>query len=442
MRQRIPIYFVLYLVLLVEMFVVIQERDQWLSDMLDVYRRPPTLSISPVTQWTTPRISPDQDQVFIAVSELRSITEKSRIRYHIRSLESSPPEGWNSSLALDGEGNGYFQGKITTEGRYRFEVWCEVERDLPDWLPEVLRDRLAQRLGTHVRQMSTPVQFDVIVADAVADFPPLTLNVQKEEEKWLIGREYTKTIFVGGTEPTKVHWQISDARFALAKHPGRITLTWTEPVKGETQVTVRGRASRGMGAQDIAQLTFHLDVVPPRWIDPPEETAFWGVPYQIKSRIQALHDTDYELQLLANDDELKDRITPLQFPYSVIPERSWRTLTLRAISGSSELITSRITIRQPPPPAISWLGGEMSGNDFVLSFRCEDVNGSDVSLVEYALLSPPGLSASVNTRKGKYFEFTVHNVRGTGANTVKIRIKARGIGGITEPLDKSYVLPL
>lgn len=161
------IYFVLYIVLITELLIVIQERDELeeeehrIRDSLivnvgDAIKQPLILQVDELT--TREKDLKEYSVVNMKAIGLVSKEERNTIKYFIRlsekskSLPNFPKEGIqtdqndhpNFIIERDPDGGGKFKFKIDIEGEYRFLAKCEVERTVPAYLPPRLREMLEE----------------------------------------------------------------------------------------------------------------------------------------------------------------------------------------------------------------------------------------------------------------------------------------------------------
>jgi hypothetical protein len=125
-QPKASFYFVLYLIGIVSLLAVINERDFALDNLMKDYETPLKLSAPLQSQFVV--ATPDTIDVFVA--NLKSGQERSTIRYHLVSLSG------NSELAAEplldsATGNARFVGSFAKAGEYRFNVWADVTRHLP-----------------------------------------------------------------------------------------------------------------------------------------------------------------------------------------------------------------------------------------------------------------------------------------------------------------------
>jgi len=169
-RRRVPFYFVLYLVVLVELLAVIIERDSTelelqarLSEyatiqdsIISLYSRPILLNVQEETDWLIS--SKDSAHVLISVSNLHTPEEKAGALYYITPDE----EGNYYNVIVDKEtGNGNFYFKTNKNGTYNFDVYCKLRRQLPRFLPDVIIDGILAKVGTDYKATSDTVGFKV-----------------------------------------------------------------------------------------------------------------------------------------------------------------------------------------------------------------------------------------------------------------------------------------
>ena len=171
MKTKISFYFVLYLIVLVELLAVIIERDtseqqtksrlsQYESvtdSLVKMYQQPILVSVQKQTNWTITRT--DSLGILISVSELQSASEKERVRFHLKLKDSDLP--WSSNhVVLDKRtGNGSFYFNERKPGEYTYNVYCTVRRDIPKYLPNIVYNQIAKKLGENFEVSSDTVHF-------------------------------------------------------------------------------------------------------------------------------------------------------------------------------------------------------------------------------------------------------------------------------------------
>jgi hypothetical protein len=167
-RSRVPFYFVLYLVVLVELLAVIIERDSTELELqarlneyatiqdsiISLYSRPILLDVQEETDWLIS--SRDSAHVLISISNLHTLEEKAGVQYYINPYE----EGNYYNVMVDKEtGNGNFYFKTNRNGSYNFDVYCKLRRILPRYLPDIIIEGIFARVGTDFKATSDTVSF-------------------------------------------------------------------------------------------------------------------------------------------------------------------------------------------------------------------------------------------------------------------------------------------
>lgn len=164
------IYFVMYLVLIVELLIVITERDEldekehlirdkMLNTLAESYKQPLVLTIPQRTSDYNLK-STDPLKVVLAPVGLASQAEKKKLEFFVDLDEKSisKPRGWPSNgITLNDsikdfrlireDGNAVLIAKFNAEGTYKFKAYCQLEREFPDYLPQYLMDSLTVRVG-------------------------------------------------------------------------------------------------------------------------------------------------------------------------------------------------------------------------------------------------------------------------------------------------------
>ena len=169
-RSKVPFYFVLYLVVLVELLAVIIERDSTELELqarlneyatiqdsiISLYSRPILLNVQEETDWLIS--SKDSAHVLISVSNLHTLEEKAGVQYYINPYE----EGNYYNVIVDKKtGNGDFYFKTNKSGSYNFYVYCKLIRQLPRYLPDIIIDGISAKVGTGYEARSDTVIFKI-----------------------------------------------------------------------------------------------------------------------------------------------------------------------------------------------------------------------------------------------------------------------------------------
>jgi hypothetical protein len=162
------VYFVLYILILVELLIVITERDElqeaddllrdkMLSTLVEMYKQPLLLSI-PQRESSYELGSKAPMKVVLTPAGLVSENEKDNLNFVIDVAGGNRPPGWpaggitvsnsNDNYKIEREnGNAVFIANLKNPGEYKFRAYCEVERELPDYLPPHLIESLKSMVG-------------------------------------------------------------------------------------------------------------------------------------------------------------------------------------------------------------------------------------------------------------------------------------------------------
>lgn len=180
------VYFVLYIVLVVELLAVIQERDilqemeeeirdKMIVTIAEMYQKNIILSVpEKVSEYM--RGSKASNKIQLNVVGLQSEKEKENIEMQINIQPGSKrPANW----PMDGITLGYrsedfnlyrdnghivFESKIKNSGSFSFVATCQVLRVLPDYLPEHLMSELITQIGEYnLNQDTNPEEFSIRV---------------------------------------------------------------------------------------------------------------------------------------------------------------------------------------------------------------------------------------------------------------------------------------
>ena len=129
MQPKHSFYFVLYLVVVVDLLAVVTERDYWMDSTVRGFETPVHLSVPQHNQW----IAAQQDSLPILISGTQNQQEKRGVRYVVLPLTGNPHEGtFSQEPVVDTvTGNATFVGTFNEPGEYRFSVWAKLPRVYP-----------------------------------------------------------------------------------------------------------------------------------------------------------------------------------------------------------------------------------------------------------------------------------------------------------------------
>ncbi len=169
-RSKVPFYFVLYLVVLVELLAIIIERDSTELELqarlneyatiqdsiISLYGQSIVLDVQEKTDWLIS--SKDSAHVLISISNLHTLGEKAGVQYFINSNK----EGNYYNVYVDKKtGNGNFYFKTNKNGTYNFDVFCKLRRQLPRYLPDIIIEGIIAKVGTDYIATSDTVSFKI-----------------------------------------------------------------------------------------------------------------------------------------------------------------------------------------------------------------------------------------------------------------------------------------
>ncbi|MDH3252262.1 MAG: hypothetical protein OEM41_05675 [Ignavibacteria bacterium] len=430
MQPKTSFYFVLYIVVVVDLLAVVTERDYWLDSITRAYEKPLTLSVPATSQWVTSRC----DSIVIHASDLQNDQEKSDMRYFVRPSHPESISGVYSEEPTVNPltGSGTFAGTFDEPGDYRFVAWAELPRRLPDDVGGI---------GRTVR--SDTVRFALTVQKDPVPATKFAMAVDKNHDNWITGIRYEKHLFINA-DPAQVELLGLPKGFRRGSTgTNTIQLLWDRPTRGRTRVSLHGLARRGLAPDiDSDALAFTIDVDEPNWNPEPGRVAYWKVPFVFSSRVGGLESHEYVIDVLANEGSPVATITAKNYPYKITPEQTWTSLTFRARSANgAEIMTKSIPVHAPPPPQIEWSSSGLKGTDYVVQFACRDITGGDVD-VRYEVLSPAGITSRLDPPvRGTSFTLVLRDVTKARPQYVTLRVSARGISQTpSRPLDKTFVL--
>ncbi len=180
------VYFVLYIVILVELLIVITERDEleakeheirdkMISTLAKSYKQPVILSV-PQRESEFTIGSKEPHKVVMTPAGLVSEEEKDHLNYFIdiNPKSKKKPSGWPDGginlhnmteryKIIKNNGNAIFVSNLPVVGQYKFQVYCELERQLPGYLTEELLEQLREEVGEHQLVASEKVGFQINV---------------------------------------------------------------------------------------------------------------------------------------------------------------------------------------------------------------------------------------------------------------------------------------
>jgi len=181
---KISFYFVLYLVVLVELLAVVIERDnselelkkrlkeyETIQDsIIASYNEPIRLTVQSVTDWliTNPK---DSLHILISISNLQTPEEKASVRYFF--IENADRENNPTKFSVIADkktGNGHFYFKSNKAGTFDFNVFCLVRRKFPRYLPDIILEGITSKIGDEFNAFSDTVNFKVKAKIQAKDF--------------------------------------------------------------------------------------------------------------------------------------------------------------------------------------------------------------------------------------------------------------------------------
>lgn len=182
------VYFVLYVVVIVELLVVITERDEldardheirdkMLNTLAEAYKQPLVLSIPQKKSEIDLAVQKDGIKVVMMPVGILSEEDKKNLNFVVDVSEKSKlrPGGWPKGgvtlSSKDGSfkvsrdnGNGVFSAMFDNAGEYTFSAYCTVNRQFPGYLPEYLMNILKDKVGNNLRQVSPRVDFSIVAS--------------------------------------------------------------------------------------------------------------------------------------------------------------------------------------------------------------------------------------------------------------------------------------
>ena len=182
--QKISFYFVLYLIVLVELLAVVIERDSSeleLKKRLDEYEAIQDsiiasynerirLTVQDSTEWLAIN-QKDSLHILIIVSNLQTPEEKASVKYYFIRGDEDENNPTSFSIMTDKKtGNGHFYFRSSKAGSFNFKAFCLVRRKFPSYLPEIILEGITDKIGDEFTAFSDTVNFMVRVRVQKKDF--------------------------------------------------------------------------------------------------------------------------------------------------------------------------------------------------------------------------------------------------------------------------------
>ncbi|MBV6511900.1 MAG: hypothetical protein HRU80_12265 [Ignavibacteriales bacterium] len=179
------LYFVLYVVLIVELLIISTERDEleeeehkirdkMLVSIAESYKAPLILAAVPKSlDFNVGSADSKEATVVLSAIGLVSEDEKKNVEFTVKVKGSPVPSGWPGELSsanadtnkayyvLNESGTGKFIAKITNEGDFKFVAQCRVQRSVPDYLTERLKGQLMELIGDLKEGVSNQEEFTI-----------------------------------------------------------------------------------------------------------------------------------------------------------------------------------------------------------------------------------------------------------------------------------------
>jgi hypothetical protein len=150
-------------------------RDKMLNTLVQSYKQPLVLSIPQRTSDYNLN-SKEPIRVVLTPAGLVSDAEKKNLKFYVNIDKKSKriPYSWPSKgISLEDStshfkmikenGNAVFIADFNRSGDYKFNAYCTVEREFPDYLPGYLYDSLSARVGKFKTATSDVENFKIKV---------------------------------------------------------------------------------------------------------------------------------------------------------------------------------------------------------------------------------------------------------------------------------------
>jgi hypothetical protein len=182
--RKISFYFVLYLVVLVELLAVIIERDNSENELkkrlqeyetiqdsiIASYNEPIFLTVQKSSDWLIN--NPDDSlHLLISVSNLQTPEEKASVKYFFLDENKEEIEETKFFVKTDNKtGNGNFYFKPKQAGNFNFNVFCMVQRKFPRYLPAIILEGIKKKIGSQFVVRSDTIDFMIKAKIQVKEF--------------------------------------------------------------------------------------------------------------------------------------------------------------------------------------------------------------------------------------------------------------------------------
>lgn len=177
------LYFVLYVVLIVELLIISTERDEleeeehkirdkMLVSIAESYKAPLILAAVPKSlDFNVGSADSKEAVVVLSAIGLVSDEEKQNVEFTVSVKGSPSPAGWPGDLksagadtnktyyVINDNGTGKFIAKLTNEGDFKFVAECRVKRSVPDYLTDRLKEQLLVLIGELKEGVSNKEEF-------------------------------------------------------------------------------------------------------------------------------------------------------------------------------------------------------------------------------------------------------------------------------------------
>lgn len=419
--SSISFYFVLYLVAIITVFVITNERDSLLRQRDEDIAHLIAIYVKPL------RLSAYVDTARFFVEPNQTVTA-SPVRVHVKAdgpldrgdivftlVTARNVEGEAIDLqgihALNEGGDGVIVCPQLQPGVYSLTVAGYKRRLISDGkrMKVVIRDTTYEiRYSPSLERVDRDTTILLAKVEKSGLVPPqVTLSVSDPNETWVVGPPFTKRIFVGGLQDVSSLSMNVDGEGRIERAPGAttfLTFVWDKPSIGRRTFTVSADAHRGLGAKDRATTTFGVQVFPAAFATTPSSRGFWGIPFVFDGQIAGLNPLDLSVEALHDGQSVGTR--PVVPKDTLVPQRSWKTLQFRVLYRGTVLKEHRIALETPPPPQIRWVQQNLDRgkNTFVVTTESSDPLGGPVVL---SLQSEPSGIASLDRIRGTRFTITI-----------------------------------
>jgi hypothetical protein len=427
MKNRISFYFILYLVLVVDVLAVLTERDRLVDDLTKAVLSPSI--VVPEIKWDGKQPLSTQIQIKRGLTPF----EKESMNPIVTMVDAKNLDPTKSDPVFSkGKGKISFESvkqALLTVGGFNVDSSFLPVTLNPDtnWVRGAIYTfRIGakyRRTEIHAGRVDTlpgvvpPKDFTVSVGKIIEE-GQLGISIEPPRVVWPSGVELKVKAYLQGVQDAK---QTGDVRISGLPSPtkkqvgsGWVEYTWSALMPGKQEYRVTADLNRGMKGLDHAETKFSLEVIPPAWDPQPPGQLAGCCPTIFESRLRGIPTSEYQVELKSADGKFSEVLNYSARPEGspLLPSTQWRNLEVvpRMIKSNAILTQLRrvipvvegqlpsIEIKTPDRP----VGGKLMLH-FNTKDGCGDASGVE-RLLGYEIQYPAGVSSYSKTEtdtKGK-----------------------------------------